>query len=401
MHVLLVNSGRIEIVGHLPAHADLTVVTEAPYRHLYPTGTRIHTVPDIADLTALRAAALSINRVRRIDLVMCSSERSLQAAGYLRSFFGLPGTGYDVVNRFSNKVAMKTALKAAGLPLADFRAIAALDDVPAVAAELGWPVVVKPALGAGAQDTFLLRGLEDLHALVSTELGKGLRSPDCLLLVERFIDMRAEYHCDGVVRAGRADFLAVSSYLSPVLGRAKEPNASYVLPSSHPDVEAVRDLHQATVTALGLETGVTHMELFRTARGLVVSEISCRPAGMGIVDGIALQTGVNLWDAFVDAELGGRPSVAPRAPAREGIVVNCALPVSSGRITRLSSAESLSTVAGVARVKLKAKVGDVIGPRLMSTSSTGFVLLEVADERHLHEAVDELMDRYVIEVEPV
>ncbi|UED88002.1 ATP-grasp domain-containing protein [Streptomyces profundus] len=400
MHVLMVNSGRVEVIDHLPADADVTVVTEASYTHRYPAGTRIQTVPDIADLTSLRAVALRVDRERRIDRVLASSERSLQGAGYLRSFLALPGTRYDVVNRFSNKLAMKTALRAAGVPLTDFRGIATLEDIHTVATEWGWPLVVKPALGAGAQDTFVLRGSADLDVLVTTERGDGLRGADYPLLVERFVDMTAEYHCDGIVRSGRTDFLAVSSYLSPLLERAERFIGSYVLPPSHPDIEAVRDLHQATVTALGLETGVTHMELFRTAHGLVVSEISCRPAGMGVVDGIALQTGVNLWDAFVAAELGRTPSVVPLTPARDGIVVNCTLPVRPGRITRLSSAASLSEVAEVTRVTMKAGVGDVIGPRLMTTSTTGLVLLEVADERQLRQAVHRLMGRYVLEVEP-
>ncbi|WP_165956054.1 hypothetical protein [Streptomyces hainanensis] len=47
-----------------------------------------------------------------------------------------------------------------------------------------------------------------------------------------------------------------------------------------------------------------------------------------------------------------------------------------GRITLLSSAESLASVAGVTRVSMKAGVGDVVGPRLITTSTTGLVLPE-------------------------
>ncbi|HWU10182.1 MAG TPA: ATP-grasp domain-containing protein [Streptomyces sp.] len=401
MHILMINSGRGEVLDYLPSDAELTVITEDAYTHLYPPATRIHVVKDIGDLTAVRALTATIHADRSIDRIVGPSERSLQAAGYLRSFFGIDGTSYDVSNRFSNKLAMKNALKQAGLPLTDYRGVCGVDQIHAAIEDLGYPVVVKPALGAGGSDAFVLRTPRDLTALVDTEQGAGLRKVSCPLLVERFVDMSAEYHCDGVVRAGSCDFLAVSSYFTPLLSRGENYTGSYVLPKDHPDTATATALHQDTVEALGLDAGVTHMELFRTPQGLLVSEISCRPAGIGVIPGIARQTGVDLWHAFIDAELGRTPSVQPRHTPSRGIVVNCALPLRSGRIIRISAAEDLSELPGVTAVDMRAKTGDFISPRLFTSSASGYVFLEATSLQEVEQLVHNLRESFVLDVEPV
>ncbi|WP_329160092.1 hypothetical protein OHB49_11810 [Streptomyces sp. NBC_01717] len=191
-------------------------------------------------------------------------------------------------------------------------------------------------------------------------------------------------------------------YFMPLLGHTDDFTGSYLLPEDSPDVAAIRALHQAAVDALGLANGVTHMEVFKTCDGFVIGEISCRPAGGGIVDAVKMQYGVDLWRVFMDTALGRSAGVSgPVAPLRSEIVANCDLPVRPGRVVRISTPEELAKVPDVLEARMSTRVGDVISSRLHSASTTGLVFLAAADPQLVAKRVEELSRVYVLEVEPV
>ncbi|MEY9933101.1 hypothetical protein ABH926_007754 [Catenulispora sp. GP43] len=403
--VLLINSGKAEALDRLLAtlpDAEVDVLTEASYAKQYKAGTRLHFVQDIGDLTEVKRAALGILGAHRIDAVVGPSERSQQAAGYLRSYLGLPGIGYETANRFSNKAVMKRELTRAGIPVADHRVVVGLAGVAAAAEEIGWPVVVKPALGTGSMNTFAPRSAAEWEALLASGSCAGLAKGDCPLLVERFVEMEGEYHCDGVVRDGRVEFVAVSRYFMPLLGGTDAFTGSYILPEENRDADILRALHERAVAALGLSEGVTHFEAFKTAGGFVAGEIACRPAGGGIVEAIILQFGVDLWDAYMRSALGLPVALpAPVRRTRPDIIVNCDLPIRPGKVVRVSSAQELAGLPDVVRVTMGTAAGDVIGTRLHSASTTGLVYLAVAEEQQVATRVAELSAAYVLQTEPV
>src|SRR5205814_2069912 len=81
---------------------------------------------------------------RELHRVLAPFELSVPVAGYLRSYLGLPGLGFETANLFTNKYLMKRRAAAAGLPVTAFRVAYALADVPRKADEIGWPVVINP-----------------------------------------------------------------------------------------------------------------------------------------------------------------------------------------------------------------------------------------------------------------
>jgi biotin carboxylase len=403
-HVLLINSGKAEAADQLltaAADVELDILTEPAYAPMYRAGTRLNFVDDIGDMTAVRRAALDLLAEHPIHHIVAPSERSLQAGGYLRSFLGLPGLTFEVANRFSNKAVMKARLAEHGLPLAPYRVVGRAAGIPAEAAELGWPVVIKPALGTGSMNVFVARGPDDLADLLASPLTEHLRNADCPLLVEAFVEMEAEYHSDGVVDGGVLRFASVSRYLTTQLDTVGGFNGSYVLPDSSPDVGAIRELHTAAVAALSLPAGVTHLEVYKTAGGFVVGEISCRPAGGGITDAVQEQYGIDLWRIFMESALNREISLpTPLRAARDEVVAVSLLPARPGRVVRISTADELARIPDVLRVEMSATVGTVIGHRLHSASASGQVLIAAADEETVRKRVDELMQTFVLDVRP-
>ncbi|WP_282082597.1 ATP-grasp domain-containing protein [Streptomyces tendae] len=401
---VMVNTGKSEAVDRLRSVApdtELDVITERAYASMYAAGTRLHFVDDVGDLTVMRDTVLGLLARQPIDHVIAPSERSLLPGGYLRSVFGIPGIGFDTANRFSNKAVMKAVLAAAGLPVARHHAVGDWRSVAQAAGEIGWPVVVKPALGTGSMNVFSVKSAADWERLAASPESDGLRRARCPLLVERRIEMEAEYHCDGLVRNGEVVFAGVSRYLRTVLDTVGEFNGSVVLADDNPDVARARELHREIVDTLGLRNGVTHLELYRTTSGFVVGEISCRPAGGGIIEAVQLKHGVDLWRGFMEAELGRAPTPPVLVdPGNSDTVAVCRLPARPGRVVEVSSEEELSRLAGVERVTMKVRPGAVIGTRVHSASVSGLVYLRAKSEDLLLKYVDALLSGYVLEVEP-
>ena len=380
-----------------PELGQVAVITEPGHRQRYGSDIDVHLVDSIGDLDQVRRATMRILATRDLHRVLAPFELSVPVAGDLRSYFGLPGPGFEQAGLFSNKYLMKRRAAAAGLPGTDFRLAASLADVRPKAAELGWPVVMKPVVGGGSLDVIVLDSPVAFACFCASPAAESIRQLTVPLIVERYVRLEAEYHCDGIVHDGQVVFAAASKYLSPMLGCPPGLNGSHTLPADHRDRAEILDLHQRTVRAFGLTSGVTHMEFLKTTGGLLAGEIAARPAGAGIPETIWLQYGVDIWRAFLKTSLGLAPKIRPAE--NPGLLLNYLLPIKPGRITALSTAADLAAIPSVLRVDLYRRVGDVMRDRVGSSAAAGVVYLSVRDEAEAARRVTELAGRYVLEVE--
>ncbi|MFI0982565.1 hypothetical protein ACH4SP_36850 [Streptomyces sp. NPDC021093] len=382
-----------------PEIGHLTVITEPGHTERYGPEVDVRLVDDVLDPASVCREALRAFAERRIDLVLSPFELGMSVAGQLRSYFGLPGIGYETANAFSHKYVMKQRMAAGGVPVAGFRFAAALRNVPEAAEELGWPVIVKPVLGGGSLDIRAFSGRAAFDEFCDSPAADSLKAREVPLIVEQFVEVLDEYHCDGIVHGGEVAFASLSRYFVPVLGR-KEVFGSHLVTDEAPDHDLMRALHARTVRALGLEAGVTHMEFFRTPDGILAGEIACRLGGMGVVDAVRLQTGVDLWRGFLDTSLGLEPTVERRG-GRTDTVAHLRLPMTPGRIVRLSTAEELEAVPGVLKADMKRRIGDVVPARLGSATGSGLVYFAVSDPAEIDGTVRRIHDAYEFETEDV
>lgn len=397
-HALVLCSRRRAMPARLfesPGAERVSVVTETGHTHRFPLGVDIVEVSDIRDCGEVLRAAVSVARREPVEHIVTPVEFSQATGGYVRSTLGLPGLGYESALGFSNKYVMKRRLREAGLPVTEFAQVLALEEVPRAAERTGWPCVVKPVFGGGCLDVVVFESRAHFDAFAASPEADSLRESRDPLIVERFVPMDAEYHCDGVVHDGEVQFAAASRYFTPLLGQIDNFSGSYFLPDGHPDLAPALDLHARAVRALGMRSGVTHLELFKTRDGFLVGEIACRPAGGGITEALDLQYGVDLWQAFWDTSIGRAPRCEPRR--RDGIVVNADFPTRPGRITRLAAEAELAALPGVIRARMTMAVGDVIPVDLTSSTSPGLVFYEARDEQQVASRLDHIRDAYFLE----
>jgi len=195
----------------------------------------------------------------------------------------IEGPTARIADLFRDKARMKDELRLHNLPVARHRLIYGPADAHAFAAEVGFPLVLKPPAGMGSKATWRINTADHLEPAV-----RGMHaSPDRPALAEEFLRGR-EFSFETIVIGGQVRFTSVSHYLPGPLDVIENPWIKWcvLLPRDMhtPDLDGVQDLGVQTVKALGLKTGMTHMEWFRKDDGtLAIGEIAARPPGAQLV----------------------------------------------------------------------------------------------------------------------
>ncbi len=196
-----------------------------------------------------------------------------------RERLGIAGLSSEAAANFRDKARMKTVLAAHGLPCARHLLAATREDAYAFAASVGYPLVVKPPAGAGARNTFRVEERRQLEATLAA-MPPSAAQP---VLLEEF--MTGEEHSfDAVVVDGTPRWWSISRYRPGPLEVLEHAWIQWavLLPRKidGPDYADIRDTGFAALQALGLTTGLAHMEWFRRPDGSVaISEVGARPPG--------------------------------------------------------------------------------------------------------------------------
>lgn len=227
------------------------------------------------------------------------AEQLLLPAAMLREELGVTGPPVSETAPFRDKILMKQHLRAAGIRVPEF---AAFSVAAARTLFRTHPVlIVKPRLGVGAENIFVLRSAADLAAFTVSHQGEAAEL-EAEFEVEEFID-GTMYHVDSVVRKGKVIAATAGRYLDDV-SSYKTVNLcwSTAVPGG-PLLDEILDFNQRVVSCYQEFTGVTHHEIFVTSDGCCHCEIAARAGGGGISACFESRTGVNLRRVAVQAQL--------------------------------------------------------------------------------------------------
>lgn len=269
-----------------------------------------------------------------------------------REHHGVPGTPRRTADLFREKAQMKDALRAAGLPVARHKLLGSADDARAFAAEVGFPMVLKPPAGMGAKATFRVTSEESLLRAVAG-MAVSPRSP---VLAEEFLRGR-EFSFETITLGGKPRVHSISQYLPPCLEVVENPWIQWVclLPREldEPFYEDARKMGYRAIEALGLDDGMTHMEWFQRADGsLAIGEIAQRPPGANISLMTGLVHGIDPYRAWARAVVDGELD----APWERKRAVGCAFlrGLGQGRVARVTGVHEVHEAIGnlVAEAKL-------------------------------------------------
>jgi len=217
------------------------------------------------------------------DRLLGVLEQLQEPLALARRMLRLPGMSPEAATNFRDKSVMKDRLRDAGLPCARSLLGTSPDEVIAAVARIGLPVVVKPPDGAGAVGTFRI----DNHSQLEQALAVLRPSTARPILVEQFLTGR-EHSYDSICINGEVLWASVSDYEPTPLTVLENPWVQWcvLLPRSldDPAYDDIRRIGPAALTALGMDTGLAHMEWFQLPDGgVAVSEVGARPPGAQFV----------------------------------------------------------------------------------------------------------------------
>ncbi|MBS0394592.1 MAG: ATP-grasp domain-containing protein [Proteobacteria bacterium] len=235
-------------------------------------------VADAFDADALVTAAGALAaRLGTVERLVGPLEQLQEALALARERLGLPGLAPAAARNFRDKARMKDCLRAAGVPCARHRLAASASEVRDFARATGLPIVVKPPAGAGASGTHRLDDDATLERYLATQPPHAAAP----VLCEEFLS-GAEHSFDAVLLGGALAFWSVSRYLPAPLTVLENPWIQWcvLLPRELDGYEDARRVGARALAALGLDTGMAHVEWFRRPDGgIAVSEAAARPPG--------------------------------------------------------------------------------------------------------------------------
>lgn len=361
-----------------------------PQSMLDDEAVEVHEV-DTNDRAAVVAAADRLAAEHDIRGVVPGFEYFVPVAAEVAARLGLPGLPPEVAERVRDKRLMRQALAAAGLAIPQFRVASTREAVEAAAAEIGYPVVVKPPRAAGSVHVSRVAGPVELGAaydLICSEtdldLGNDLGRE---VLIESYLD-GPEYSAEGYVVAGVATVVSITEKLLSAPPSFVE--LGHTVPADLPSerLAELADWAAAVASALGVDNALFHLE-FRICGGKpFVIELGARMPGDQIATLVALSTGVSLADVFVEIATGARSA------AGRGLDVEFARTAGIrffrepelDVVARVPDVAELLAGKGVETAGLTTSVGSRPNSHPDFRSRLGWVVLAASDRPSLEEA---------------
>lgn len=301
---------RVHGVGDTPVHQLPPHVRQhlASYLH----------VPAMGDHADVRARILSWLGGRRPARIEALWEPVMMLAAELRQELGLPGMSPDTVRGFRDKPLMRARVERAGLRVPLTVRVRTIAEARAALARVGFPAILKPVDGAGGADTHRVDDLAAFEAAIATMR----HVPEAT--VEEFVEGE-ELTYETVCVDGQVLYESVCRYEPGVLvARRNEwisPIIQALRAADGPAEAGGVALGRGAVAALGMGTGITHMEWFRKPDGSAIfGEIACRPPGANMVDLMNYADDQDLYRDWAGAVVHGRVLPRPARPWSSAIV---------------------------------------------------------------------------------
>ena len=227
-----------------------------------------------------RAVAYFIHKYGRIDWLESMNEYWLSMDARLRTDFNIAvGTREKDIPEMVTKSGMKKVFLEAGIPTARQHIVSDLQAGRAFAAQVGFPVIVKPDIGVGANGARKLHSEEELTAFY-----KDL--PSVPYVMEEFLsgdictyDAIIDSHCEPL-------FESMCTY-APVLDTVQsDENIHFYTTALVP--KKLRELGRQAVKAFGADRRFVHFEFIHLSKGYqgigkagdyALMEVNMRPAG--------------------------------------------------------------------------------------------------------------------------
>ncbi|MES0039696.1 acetyl-CoA carboxylase biotin carboxylase subunit family protein [Mesorhizobium sp. M0046] len=266
--------------------------------------------------------------------------------GKLCRNFDLPGPNPAAIERCCDKFAQRQLLAEAGVPIPAYRLAENATDTESAAAEIGLPVILKPAAGSGSRGVRLCRNVDELaeHATYLLS-GKHVWRSSPRMLVEEFA--QGPYYCanimgNEIIGIGAADFGPTPHFVCR--------GGAHPAPLADEEHKRIVDVSLSCLRALGLGWGPTNIEFRWTEHGPVVIEVNPRLSGAPDPQLVQLAYGVDLITEHIKLMIGDECDLRRRHSQSAG--ARYLVADREGTLDWIEGDIRAAAIPGVAEVKL-------------------------------------------------
>ena len=302
----------------------------------------------------------------------------------LRDKFNIRGMRSKTILALRDKTLMKQMLQQAGIPCAQFQQVTSWRQAVEFVRMIGFPVVVKPPMGAGCKSTFRCASLGELQKAFE-------QIQEYPILIEEFLT-GTEHSLESFVRNGTVELASCSHYYPTPLEVINNPWIQWVVhfPIDITDkkFQDAMGIGKKVVDVLGVETAMTHMEWFCRSDGrIAVGEIGARPPGARFVDCTGLVHNKNAHLAW--AKLVVHDEWEPSWKRRNSVAVAFLRGQGKGKIHSITGLEQAQQEIGnlVTQVNLP-KIG---AQPSSSYEGDGWVILQGDNDQRVLQAANRLV----------
>ncbi|MDX8483386.1 acetyl-CoA carboxylase biotin carboxylase subunit family protein [Mesorhizobium sp. VK24D] len=301
---------------------------------------------DTNNLDALIHECSRLRSTYDIAGITSAKESFYATVGKLCRHFDLPGPNPESIEQCCDKFTQRQLLAEAGIPIPAYRLAANVTEVESCAAEIGLPVIVKPALGSGSIGVRLCRDVEELADHTTYLLGGQHKWPSSpRVLVEEFAQgpyYWADIMGDQIIGIGNGEDVPPPHFVG----------GEYTIPAQLTDDEhdRIADVSLSCLRALGLGWGPTGIEFRWTKHGPVVIEVNPRLHGTPAPQLIQLAYGIDLITEHIKLAIGDEWDLRRRHS--HTAAARILVPDRDGTLDWIDGNSQAAAVPGVAEVKL-------------------------------------------------
>jgi len=296
------------------------------------------------------------------------------------------GMDIESAHNFRDKSQMKLLFEKAGIPCARHALVANYRDGHSFSQKCPYPYVVKPVSGAGSQTTYRVN---DEHQMRSAFEQMGSSSSSGII-IEEFIQGE-EFSLDTFSLNGKVLGQTINQYYPAPLEVMSNPWIQWRVilrkETTGQEFDDIRAAGKKALDALGMQTGMSHMEWFRRKDGtLAISEVAARPPGAQFTTLISRACDFDVIRAWAKLMVYGKAEI-PKIKYTSGAAYLRGQ--GNGRVNKVEGLEEM-------RSKFNDIITDIRAPKAGQEKSAsyegeGFVILRHKDSSVVENALEEIV----------
>jgi biotin carboxylase len=328
-------------------------------------------------------------RDEQVRAVVSVDDSATMIAAKASALLGLAHNDPHSALAARDKLVMRRALAAGGVPVPWFHSFAPGTALATVLAEISFPCVVKPTRLNGSRGVIRANDEREL-ATAWTRLLEILRDEgyplhDEAILVEQYLP-GIEVAVEGMLTDGELHVLAIFDKPDPLEGPFFEETI-YVTPSRLSDEtqRAIAEMTARSASALGLRSGPVHAELRVNDDGVWPIELAGRSIGGLCSTVLEFGAGMSLEELILRQAVGRELPSIERKGGAVGVMM---IPIPKRGVLRcVDGQDAALAVPGITGLEITARLNYPIVPLPEGSAYLGFIFASGDDPESVESAL--------------